>query len=272
MTPNDAAEILRQHNAWRRNNDDDVLIPMADPFHLGHAIDVAVEHLKADEGLVPVAWLVVDAKGRRFTIYNRDLAAAIKQTAEANGSTLTVKSVCEIPPRGWYCTRGADHEGSCAAWPNEPPVQASQVDTFTAAQVDWLMTFNARLIVDGLHPEDARLWAQANDQWDFAADPVAEADSTWQDFFANPDDDGPVDKAPTAEPVAQPEAVKCPDYPNCPNVSCRCDPQNYLDPKAYALAAGAMGTCPNGPTDETLRRAIRAYLAAAPTPAQGKNG
>ena len=26
--------------------------------------------------------------------------------------------VCTIPPPGWYCTRGAGHEGPCAAWPD----------------------------------------------------------------------------------------------------------------------------------------------------------
>jgi hypothetical protein len=24
---------------------------------------------------------------------------------------------CKLPPRGWYCTRGAGHDGPCAAWP-----------------------------------------------------------------------------------------------------------------------------------------------------------
>lgn len=89
---------------------------------------------------------------------------------------------------------------------SEPQVMgAGHLVQFTTAQVDWLMTFNARLIVNGLHPEDARMWMRATDQWDFDADPVAEADSTWQDFFANPDDDGPFDPTPTAEPVAQGE-------------------------------------------------------------------
>ena len=89
---------------------------------------------------------------------------------------------------------------------SEPQVMgAGHLVQFTTAQVDWLMTFNARLIVNGLHPEDARMWMRATDQWDFDADPVAEADSTWQDFLANPDDDGPFDPTPTAEPVMRGE-------------------------------------------------------------------
>jgi hypothetical protein len=24
---------------------------------------------------------------------------------------------CTRPPLGWFCTRGLDHEGPCAAWP-----------------------------------------------------------------------------------------------------------------------------------------------------------
>ncbi len=27
---------------------------------------------------------------------------------------------CTRPPRGWYCTRPAGHDGPCAAWPVEP--------------------------------------------------------------------------------------------------------------------------------------------------------
>lgn len=27
---------------------------------------------------------------------------------------------CTVPPEGWYCTRGAGHEGPCAAIQEEP--------------------------------------------------------------------------------------------------------------------------------------------------------
>lgn len=83
-------------------------------------LDTLAERIEANESAVPVAWLVVDAKGKRFTIYNQKLAEAIKQVAEQSGSMLKVAAVCEVPPEGWYCTRGADHEGPCAAWPNQP--------------------------------------------------------------------------------------------------------------------------------------------------------
>jgi hypothetical protein len=26
---------------------------------------------------------------------------------------------CELPPSGWTCTRGAGHDGPCAAWPTK---------------------------------------------------------------------------------------------------------------------------------------------------------
>lgn len=38
MSRKEAAEILQQHNEWRRGAD----IPMTDPVKLGQAIDVAV--------------------------------------------------------------------------------------------------------------------------------------------------------------------------------------------------------------------------------------
>ncbi|MBR8344672.1 hypothetical protein KDX40_13085 [Burkholderia ambifaria] len=39
-----------------------------------------------------------------------------------------------------------------------------------------------------------------------------------------------------------------------------------LDPIAYGRAAAIMGTCPDGPTDDTLKRAIVAYLGGNPWP------
>jgi hypothetical protein len=66
------------------------------------------------------AFIVVDAKGKRFVIYNRELAEAIKNIAIRKGSTLTVTAVCELPDKNWFCTRGEGHEGPCAAWPNSP--------------------------------------------------------------------------------------------------------------------------------------------------------
>lgn len=45
MTPAEAAEILRQHNAWRRDNDDEAPLERVHPIRLGKAIDVAVAHL-----------------------------------------------------------------------------------------------------------------------------------------------------------------------------------------------------------------------------------
>lgn len=27
-------------------------------------------------------------------------------------------SPCPVPPTGWFCTRGAGHDGPCAAWPD----------------------------------------------------------------------------------------------------------------------------------------------------------
>lgn len=31
---------------------------------------------------------------------------------------MTDPEPCTVPPGGWYCTRGAGHDGPCAAWPD----------------------------------------------------------------------------------------------------------------------------------------------------------
>lgn len=67
-----------------------------------------------------VAFLVTDAKGKKFTIYNALLAEAIRKIAKDKGSSLQVDAVCTIPDYGWFCTRGEGHDGPCAAWPNSP--------------------------------------------------------------------------------------------------------------------------------------------------------
>lgn len=43
----EAAKILEQHNKWRRNRDDNVIIPMPDVKELGIALEVAVKALNA---------------------------------------------------------------------------------------------------------------------------------------------------------------------------------------------------------------------------------
>ena len=50
MTTSEAAEILRQHNAWRRWNGDpfeEAGPPQQDPKQIGLAIDVAVKFLES---------------------------------------------------------------------------------------------------------------------------------------------------------------------------------------------------------------------------------
>lgn len=31
-----------------------------------------------------------------------------------------MRNQCSLPPAGWYCTRNANHDGPCAAWPEIP--------------------------------------------------------------------------------------------------------------------------------------------------------
>ena len=60
------------------------------------------------------AWRVIDRKGKRFTVYNGDLAAAIA----AEG--LQVTPMCDLPPESWECSRTPDHSGPCAASEVQP--------------------------------------------------------------------------------------------------------------------------------------------------------
>ncbi|MGY2320405.1 hypothetical protein [Pseudomonas azotoformans] len=60
------------------------------------------------------AWRVVDAKGKRFTVYNKDLAMAISDAG------LHVAPMCDVPPEGWECSRVSGHEGPCAAFEVAP--------------------------------------------------------------------------------------------------------------------------------------------------------
>lgn len=59
---------------------------------------------------VPSGVIVIDAKGKRFTIYNKDLAMAISDAG------LHVAPMCDVPPEGWECSRSSGHEGPCAAF------------------------------------------------------------------------------------------------------------------------------------------------------------
>lgn len=55
------------------------------------------------------AWRVIDAKGKRFTIYHEGFAQAVADLG------LAVTPMCDIPPAGWECSRTPGHEGPCAA-------------------------------------------------------------------------------------------------------------------------------------------------------------
>lgn len=81
----------------------------------------AVEHSRAQsDDIQPIAWLVVDATGKRLTIYNPQLADALRRTATEVGSTLSVTDLCERAPKGWICSREPNHDGPCAAHDNHP--------------------------------------------------------------------------------------------------------------------------------------------------------
>jgi hypothetical protein len=48
MNKDEALEILKQHNLWRRNQDDVNPYEMCDPKELGEAIDCVVEALQSE--------------------------------------------------------------------------------------------------------------------------------------------------------------------------------------------------------------------------------
>lgn len=62
------------------------------------------------EATKATAWRVIDAKGKRYTVYNKDLAMAISDAG------LHVAPMCDVPPEGWECSRSPGHEGPCAAY------------------------------------------------------------------------------------------------------------------------------------------------------------
>lgn len=47
---------------------------------------------------------------------------------------------CARPPAGWYCTRGAGHEGPCASWPtvSRETVEPSYVHDYHAEVLRWV--------------------------------------------------------------------------------------------------------------------------------------
>ena len=72
------------------------------------------EALRSAAAIPANAWRVIDRKGKRFTVYTEDLAAAIA----AEG--LQVTPMCDLPPEGWECSRAPDHSGPCAASEVQP--------------------------------------------------------------------------------------------------------------------------------------------------------
>lgn len=80
-----------------------------------HAAWLAWQAARLPAGVVSAtAWRVVDAKGKRFTVYNKDLAMAISDAG------LHVAPMCDVPPEGWECSRVSGHEGPCAAFEVKP--------------------------------------------------------------------------------------------------------------------------------------------------------
>lgn len=54
MTPREAAAILRQHNEWRRHDDDgDDMPAQVHPFLIGEALDIAAEYIESREYTKP---------------------------------------------------------------------------------------------------------------------------------------------------------------------------------------------------------------------------
>ena len=76
--------------------------------------------------------------------------------------------------------------------PHSP--DAADSGRVTPEMMDWLIAYQSRLIVNGLHPEDARLWMKSHEfkDFDYSASAVDEADAAWNDHFANPDYNGHV--------------------------------------------------------------------------------
>jgi len=119
----DEQKVREAFNAWHEMPEHDS--GPRDAWEAWQAAwQAALSHASAtaEEGSVvggePVAWKVVDAKGKVFTIYNRRLIESIKAKAIEIGSTIKVTALCEMAPKGWLCMREPNHDGPCAAYSN----------------------------------------------------------------------------------------------------------------------------------------------------------
>ena len=54
---------------------------------------------------------------------------------------------CQIPPAGWKCSRGAGHEGPCAASIDYPPVPRVETEVFELT-VTRVRDFNAAGVIE----------------------------------------------------------------------------------------------------------------------------
>lgn len=64
MTPTEAAAILRQHNAWRRDRHEVNQYEMQNPTLIGEAIDVAVKYITQAVTMEEVLRQIADMKRR----------------------------------------------------------------------------------------------------------------------------------------------------------------------------------------------------------------
>lgn len=94
----DTYDCTRVWSAWAVGTmDEDDFVPVLD------RLDELIDEIVAEIAVIPVEWegdLTAEEQSMIDRAWDRHVAAGPQ---------------CSIPPEGWFCTRGAGHDGPCAA-------------------------------------------------------------------------------------------------------------------------------------------------------------
>lgn len=85
MTREQAVEVLRLHNAWRRDKSEENPYPQQSPALIGRAIDFALTALTAQPAGEVVAWLCDAGDGENIDATN---SASARDTYARSGRTI----------------------------------------------------------------------------------------------------------------------------------------------------------------------------------------
>lgn len=134
MTNEEALKILKDHNAWRRDNGDTAKVVMHNPKVIGEAIDVAIAYMqeqnKSAEQSEPVAWYTEDYKeDKSATTWDKSIADRWKEKGwpvnelftTSQKDTTSISGAATLRPlkrldskQIWGCLHSSYHSWQCA--------------------------------------------------------------------------------------------------------------------------------------------------------------